>query len=47
MMRYMAVPKEVYDGLLSEAFGRLIVDRFQLKVLVFDEEKRKVLRWIR
>jgi hypothetical protein len=43
---HLAVPQRVYAGLLSEPFGRLIVARLQVKLLVFDEHEKKVLQWI-
>jgi hypothetical protein len=43
---YLAVPRRVYKGLLSEPLGKLIVDRLQLRLLVFDEKGEKVLQWI-
>jgi hypothetical protein len=43
---FLAVPRRVHDSLLSEAFGRLIVTRVGLKLLVFDEEQEKVVQWI-
>ena len=43
---YMAVPGRVYDGLLTETFGQFIMARLQLRVLVFDAQQEKVIRWI-
>ena len=43
---YLAVPRRVYDGLLSEPLGHLIVARVQLRLLVFDEQKAKVVKWV-
>lgn len=43
---YLAVPRRVYEGLLTEAFGQLIIQRLQLRLLVFDEQKEKVVKWI-
>jgi len=43
---YMAVPVRVYEGLLSEKFGQLIVSRLGLRVLVFDHEPERVIKWI-
>ncbi len=43
---YMAVPRRVDELLLSEAFGLLIVREMGLKVMVFDEDERRVVRWI-
>jgi hypothetical protein len=43
---YLAIPRRVAEGLLAEEFGRLIVTRLQLRLLVFDEEKQRVVKWI-
>ena len=43
---YLAVPLRVFEGLLSERFGQLIVTRLHLRLLVFDEQAEKVVRWI-
>jgi hypothetical protein len=43
---YLAVPRRVYDGLMSEQFGQLIVTRLQLRLLVFDEKKEEVVKWV-
>jgi len=43
---YLAVHREVYDGLLTERFGQLIVADLQLRLLVFDDEQERVVQWI-
>jgi hypothetical protein len=43
---YLAVPRRVHEGLLSERFGQMIVARLRLRVLVFDEQTERILRWI-
>jgi hypothetical protein len=43
---YLAVPSRVYDGLLSERFGQLILTRLKLRLLVFDDRQERVDRWI-
>ena len=43
---YLAVPRRVHEGLLSERFGQMIVARLRLRVLVFDEQMERILRWI-
>ena len=42
---YLAVPRRVYEGLLTEQFGQFVVTGLQLKLLVFDEQQRRVIRW--
>ena len=43
---YLAVPRRVYETLITERFGQLIVTRLQLRLLVFDEREERVLQWI-
>jgi hypothetical protein len=43
---YLAVPRRIHEGLLTERFGQLIVTRLRLQLLVFDEQQQRVLRWI-
>ncbi len=43
---YLAVPRRVHEGLLSERFGQMIVARLRLRVLVFDEHTERILQWI-
>jgi hypothetical protein len=43
---HMAIPRRVHDGLLAEAFGRLIMTRLGLRLLVFDPTQERVVQWI-
>lgn len=43
---FLAVPERVYDGVLTEELGQLVVARLHLKLLVFSDASRKVVRWI-
>jgi hypothetical protein len=43
---FLAVPRWVYESLLSERFGQPIVTRLNLRLLVFDEEQGRVYQWI-
>jgi hypothetical protein len=43
---HLAVPRRVYETLLADPFGQLIVSRLKLKLLVFDEQSEKVIEWI-
>jgi hypothetical protein len=43
---YLAVAHGVHDSFLSERFGQLVVTRVQLRLLVFDEERERVVQWI-
>ena len=43
---YLAAPRHVYEGLLMERFGQMIVARLQLRLLVFDVQPGRVVEWI-
>jgi hypothetical protein len=43
---YLAVPQPVYEGLLSERFGQLIVSRLGLRLLIFNHREEKISQWI-
>lgn len=43
---YLAVPKHIYEGILSEPLGRLMIDRSQLRLLVFSVKEERILKWI-
>lgn len=43
---YLAAPQRSYDSILTEKLGQLILNRWQIKLIVFDEEKRILVKWI-
>jgi hypothetical protein len=43
---YLAVPRRIHDGLLAERLGQLVVTRLRLRLLVFDEQRERVVQWI-
>ena len=43
---YLAVPKRSYEGIFTEKLGQLILKNLQIKLLVFDEEERRIIQWI-
>jgi hypothetical protein len=40
------VPVVVYESLLTERFGQLIVTKLGLRLIVFDDEQKRVVLWI-
>jgi hypothetical protein len=42
---YLALPTRVNEGLFSERFGQLIVQKQQLRLIVFDELKKRIMIW--
>ena len=43
---FLGVPSRVYDSLLSEPLGQLVAAEVRLRILVFDTQQQKVVRWI-
>jgi hypothetical protein len=43
---FLAVPHRVFESLLSERFGQVIVARLQLRLLVYDEKQERIVQWI-
>lgn len=43
---FLAVPAVVYNGILSEPLGQLVLVGLNLRVLVFDPDRREVVQWI-
>ena len=43
---YMAVPEGVYKGVLSRRIGQFVLTTFRVRLLVFDAQNRRVVRWI-
>jgi hypothetical protein len=43
---FLAVSTRVYDSLLSEPLGQLVAAEVRLRILVFDVQQQKVVRWI-
>ena len=42
---YLAVPRRVWEGILAERLGRLVVERLGLPVIVIDEKEARVIQW--
>ncbi len=45
-MLYLAVPRRVYESLLIEPFGQLIINRVQLRLIIFDEQQERIVKWM-
>ena len=43
---FLSPSLRIYENLLSERFGQLIISRLQLRLLIFDETQQKSLQWI-
>jgi hypothetical protein len=44
---YLAVPQRVWDELLNDKFGRLVIKSQQLFLIVFDDKAARIVRWIK
>jgi hypothetical protein len=43
---YLGVTTRVYDSVLSEPIGQLVAAEVRLRIVVFDPQQQKVIRWI-
>jgi hypothetical protein len=43
---YLAVTKITFEGIFSQAIGKLLLDDPLFRLLVFDEEHEVIVRWI-
>ncbi len=44
---FLGVSDRVYEQLFADRFGQLIIEKMQVKVLVFDETAQRVVEWIK
>jgi len=42
---YLAVPFDIYDEFFQLGFIQKVIQRMQLKILVYDEQKEEILQW--
>jgi hypothetical protein len=43
---FLAVSTRVFDSVLSEPLGQLITADVRLRILVFDVQQQRIVRWI-
>ncbi len=43
---YLAVPRRSYESIFTEKLGQLILKSLKIKLLVFDDEERRIIQWI-
>jgi len=43
---YLAVPQRSYESIFTEKLGQLILKSLKIKLLVFDDEERRIIQWI-
>jgi hypothetical protein len=42
---YLAVPKDTYDTFFTLQFGQIAIQRYQLKLIVYEVESEVIVRW--
>lgn len=43
---YLAVPEDIFDSFFETPFGLLAITEYKLKLLIYDEEKEVIIKWI-
>lgn len=43
---YLAIRKTTYGTIFSEAIGQLIIQKYQLNLIICDPKKEEILQWI-
>lgn len=43
---FLAVPLKVYNGILSEPLGQMVMVDLNVRLLVYDPDRREVIQWI-
>lgn len=43
---YLAVPQRVYENVLTDKLGQLLINSLKLRLIAFDEEKERIVKWI-
>lgn len=43
---YLAIPAYIYSTLFETPFGKLVLEKHQIKVIVFDEQQETIAQWL-
>ena len=43
---YLAVPLDIYDSFFTLEFGQAAIQSHQLKLIVYDEKKEVIVKWL-
>lgn len=43
---YLAVPQEAYDNFFNLPFAQRAIERYELRLIVYDPRKEELLKWI-
>lgn len=44
---FLAVPKEAYDDFFKFSFTQIAIERYELKLVVYDPIKEELIKWIK
>lgn len=42
---YLAIPKDIYQDFFTDSFIREVINRYQIKLLVFHIQKQEIVLW--
>jgi len=43
---YLAVPQRVFEGIFAERLGQMVISNQAMRIVVFDEIRERIDRWI-
>jgi hypothetical protein len=43
---FLAVDEEAYNGIFSEPIGELMINRLNIRLVIFDKLQKTIVRWI-
>ena len=43
---YLAVNKQAYENIFQERLGQLIINKIQLRLIIFDKKIGRIIKWI-
>ncbi|MGK7920108.1 MAG: XisH family protein [Trichodesmium sp.] len=43
---YLAVNQQAYENIFQERLGQLIINKIQLRLIIFDEKIGRIIKWI-
>ena len=43
---YMAVPEAAYNGILSEPIGYQVIQKANIRLVIFNLEREEIVQWI-
>jgi Holliday junction resolvase-like predicted endonuclease len=43
---YLAIPVSAFEGIIGETLGEELVNEYDVRIVVFDPEKKVIVRWL-